>query len=675
MENLHAIFMTEAQELITEFEKSLLILDSDLSNKDGIASVFRTIHTLKGSASMFGFDNLSQLTHIIESIYDLIRNDKMLLTQNILSITLKSSDHLKKILDDPDLKNKSVKKEHQQLLLSLESISNQNIEIPQETITIQEVKIEQYATYYLLFIPNKDILINGTNTLYLFDDLIALGEGITLPYFNQMPGLKDIIPDLSYTCFETILYTNKGEDQIREVFMFVESFSHLFINKISDNNLLKNRKTVANLEKAHNYAEPFGEEKILSILLETVKVEQDKAEERISSLKNTNNVRVSSERLDELMNHVSELVTTQASLSLLSENLSIPELKTLAEGIEKITRRLRDTAFSMSLVPIESLVVRYQRLVRDLSRELKKDVIFLTEGTETEIEKSIIERLTEILLHVIRNSLDHGIESDETRLRLGKPAQGTLMLKSYYLGANVIIEISDDGAGINTERLRVKAEERGLITSGAILNKKELLNLIFHPGLSTANEVSDISGRGVGMDVVKRRIAEINGDIEVDSTPNKGTKVTIKLPPSLSIMDGLLLQVHNTYFILPLSIVEQIYGITYRDVNKDNNNLIVLAGEMIPYFLVRNEFDYERYNENNQLLQAVVVKFENQKVALIIDKVIGEYQAVLKPIGKLFKKQDFISGVSILGDGTVAIVLDPGRIVRRFVTENEYVIQ
>ncbi len=659
MDNMHAIFMAEAQELISELEKSLLMLDDDKENKDGIASVFRTMHTLKGSASMFGFESLSTLTHKIETIYDNIRNGKRKLTHNILSVTLRSVDHLKKLLEDAELTDESTKREHELLCQKIEELSKE------ETETVNPVQSaekgspgNEASTYYILFNPKADILKNGTNTLYLLDDLLAMGEGITLPFFCQMPSFKDIIPDTSYTGFETILCTDKSQEQIREVFIFVEGGCELKIKKIGTGNLLKIPLVIENLQRKHNLSLQTGEKQILSVLLASSNVQT-----QVTAAKTASNVRVSSFRLDELMNLVSELVTTQASLSLLAENSSFPELTSIAENIEKITRRLRDNAFTMSLIPIESLVVRYQRLVRDLSRELKKDVVVLTEGTETEIEKSIIERLTDPLLHLLRNSLDHGIESEDVRLRLGKPKQGTLMLKSYYSGANVVVEISDDGAGMDPEKLRKTAEEKGLITPNAVLSKKELLNLIFLPGFSTARTVTGISGRGVGMDVVKRKIAEIKGEVEVDSQINKGTKVTIKLPPSLSIIDGLLIQVHNTRFIIPLSAVDQIFGITCQQVRRSFNNVIILAGEAIPFYSLREEFGFENIQNDNDILQAVIVRYENNRVALILDKVIGEYQAVLKPLGKLFRHQESISGASILGDGGIALVLDTNKFI------------
>ena len=237
------------------------------------------------------------------------------------------------------------------------------------------------------------------------------------------------------------------------------------------------------------------------------------------------------------------------------------------------------------------------------------------------------------------------------------------MLKSYYSGAHVVIEISDDGAGMDTEKLRKKAEEKGLIAPNALLSKKELLNLIFLPGFSTAEKVTEISGRGVGMDVVKRKIAEIKGEVEIDSYINKGTTITIKLPPSMSIIDGLLVQVYDTRFIIPVSSVDQIFGITNKQIQNTFNNTIILVGEVIPFYSLREEFGFDEIQDENEMVQAVIVKYENKRVALILDRVVGEYQAVLKPLGKLFREQESVSGASILGDGSIALVLDTNKFI------------
>lgn len=663
IDNIRATFIAEAQELITDLEKSLLNLEQDPKNKESISTVFRSMHSLKGSASMFGFESISALTHNLETIYESIRDGKSILTHSILSVTFNSLDHLKRLLDDSEMKNKELKNTHISLLKDIESLLAESKNT--ETNTALSPSSEKAAvenTYYIFFKPIDKILHNGTNTLYLIEDMMALGEGISLPFFQSMPLFAELQADLSYTGFEIVLSTNKTEEVIHEVFMFVESECELVIHKISEGNLL-NEEAKEKLNKEINFSF-MGEDKIISILIPATKSSSTASvAAKVQQIKNVSNVRVSSERLDEFMNMVSELVTIQASLSLHAQKNESPQLLTIAENVEKITRRLRDNAFTMSLIPIESLVIRYQRLVRDLSLELKKDVVFKTEGTETEIDKSIIEKLTDPLLHLLRNSLDHGIESPEVRVSKGKPKQGVLLLKSYYSGANVIIEISDDGAGLNLEKIRAKAISKGLIAHDAIMSEKELINLIFTAGFSTAEQLTGVSGRGVGMDVVRRNISDIRGDIEVNTKENKGTTFKIRLPLTLSIIDGLLVRIGETDFILPLSSVDKCYEVETKILEESFNQWVTLEGQRTPYLFLRRDFNIA--NTAPSLSQVIKIAYEGGHVGLAVDRIVGEYQAVLKPLGELYLEQDEFSGSTILGDGVVALVMDPNRLIKK----------
>ena len=375
-------------------------------------------------------------------------------------------------------------------------------------------------------------------------------------------------------------------------------------------------------------------------------------------------IRVSSDKLDSLMNLVSELVTTQARLSLFAEHSGNTELLTIAENVQKLTRQLRDNAFDIVLVPIDTMLTRFQRLVRDLSKGLNKNVVFVAEGAETELDKTIIETLTDPLLHILRNCIDHGIESPEERKILGKPEQGTILLKAYYSGTNVHIKITDDGSGIDPEKIRSKAIQKGLISKDASLSGREIFDLLFIPGFSTAENVTDVSGRGVGMDVVKRKLAEVRGEVEIDSEINVGTTITFKLPLTLSIIDGLLVKIANNHYIIPLSVVGKIYSTDHESVVNKFNNLIILDGERLPFYYLREEFNLPENDQVNE--QIVLISYEDKKIGIVVDDVIGEYQAVLRTLGKMFKNQEIISGATILGDGTVALVMDTNKMILQF---------
>jgi two-component system chemotaxis sensor kinase CheA len=316
------------------------------------------------------------------------------------------------------------------------------------------------------------------------------------------------------------------------------------------------------------------------------------------------------------------------------------------------------------LVPINNMFGRFQRMVRDISGSLGKEIDFVTEGGETELDKTIIETLTDPLMHILRNSLDHGIEKAEDRLKIGKPTKGTVVLKAYYSGVFVYIQISDDGKGLDTKAIRNKAISKGIIKEDDILSEKELFDLIFYPGFSTAKEITDVSGRGVGMDVVKRNIADLKGTILVNSVLNEGTTLTIKLPLTLSIIDGLLIAIHNVNYIIPLSVIIKCYEVNNTELTNNFNRLILLDQEQIPFIDLREEFNHEA--GASSLSQIIVVNNGEKKVGICVDFIVGEYQAVIKPIGKYYKNQDFVSGATILGDGTIALVLDTNKIIEQF---------
>ncbi|HPV56757.1 MAG TPA: chemotaxis protein CheA, partial [Tenuifilaceae bacterium] len=462
----------------------------------------------------------------------------------------------------------------------------------------------------------------------------------------------------------------QGVGAINDVFIFVETDSKLEIQKVADINLLSDPKFVDEVTQLANVQKDIGYVTIQRVANQAIaRHNKQKSEvvkrERIGFKdKSAASIRVSSDKLDGLMNLVSELVTTQARLSLFAEENSVPGLGPIVENVQKLSRQLRDIAFSIVLIPIENLFGRFQRLVRDLSMELKKEVEFITEGADTELDKTIIENLSDPLMHIIRNSLDHGIEEASVRLSQGKSTKGKIVLKAYYSGASVIIQISDDGAGIDPEIIREKAILKGIIPPERKLSKKEILDLIFLPGFSTAKKVTDVSGRGVGMDVVKKKISEIRGEVEVDSEVGLGTTITIKLPLTLSIIDGLLVSINKAAYVIPLAAIDKIYAVEKEKIYSSYNNLVTLDGKQIPFFSLRKEFHLDASDE--ELEQVVVVNFEDNSVGMVVDFVIGEYQAVLKPLGKHYKTHDIFSGATILGDGTVALVMDTNKIIKLF---------
>lgn len=649
-------FLAEANELIIDIERCLLDIGRGANDSEDISAIFRSMHTLKGASGMFGFELVQRLTHHLENIYQDIRDGKRLMDADVTDLTFKTLDQLRVLLNAEP--NQSEPGGYNELLETVKALGSENKganQLSYATLTTSE------KTYYVKFTPHADIIRNGTNPLYLVDDLVALGTAVSLPFFNQLPDLDQIDVENCYTGFEVILSTDKSEDEIQTVFLFVEGNCELQISKLTDENSIKEFTN-----DHHPFLKPQAEAalgfEVIKNLLDT-RVGKHAHEAGKAGAQKKANIRVGAEQLDELMNLVSELVTTQARLSLFANGNASAELSGISENIEKITRRLRDNAFTMSLVPLDSIRVRFQRLVSDLSKDLRKSVDFVTEGMETKIDKSIIEKLTDPILHILRNCIDHGIETPEVRSKNGKSPQGTLSLRAFYSGSHVVIEISDDGSGINLQRIRTKAVSRGLANADAQLTDKELTDLIFLPGFSTATNVTDVSGRGVGMDVVRRNITDMRGEVEVTTTEGKGTCFTIRLPLTLSILDGLLVRIGTTDFVLPLGSVVKCHEIATVQLDSAFNHWLTLDGLRTPFIYLREVFAVA--DPKPHFSQLINVPYNGNTIGLAVDQIIGEYQAVLKPLGNFYAAQDEFSGATILGDGSVALVMDPTRLISK----------
>ena len=634
MEQLKDKYKDEALELITEMEKYLLLMETNPEDPTLMEQVFRAMHTLKGNSAMFGFKAISDFTHQLESVYDLIRSRKMSISKPVLNFTLMALDHLTLLvnketsLDEKDIVyHEKLSGDVIALINSIKSSTPANVGPACADETNGVIPAKKINTYHIFFSPHKEAFLNGVNPLHLIDALYELGRCEVVAHIDAIPPLEDCDIATCYTSWDIYLYTSVALDIIHEVFHMVEDKCVFKINQVLEN------EPAADLP---------GEPKKHVI----------------------SGIRVSSERLDSLMSLVSELMTLQAKLGTLAEQNPQSELVAVAENLEKISAQLRDNAFSMCLVPIEYIVAPFHRLVRDLSVELNKEIGFITEGTETALDKNIMESLADSLMHLLRNSIDHGIEAPGVRIKSGKPPQGTILFKASCVGTNVYIEIKDDGRGIDTEKLKNKAISKGIIGKDEKLSEKELLNLVFLPGLSTAEQVSGVSGRGVGMDVVKRKIADIGGQIKIDSQINRGTTITIKIPITVSIIDGLLVKSNHADFVIPLSSIENCYEIPAAHTLTGINNLMVFNGEQIPFInLVEEPGPATHRNTNREM---IVVHYEETKVGLLVDQIIGKLQAVLKPLGRHFQHVDTISGATILGDGKIALVLNTNKVIEQY---------
>jgi two-component system, chemotaxis family, sensor kinase CheA len=436
MDHLQSTFIAEAEELLTDLERVLLKCDMDLNNKESVEAIFRVMHTLKGSAGMFGFMHISELTHHLETIFDSIRETHSPISQEIIDLTLQSVDHLKNIIEDRELCQPLNAVRHHNVMSAIAT----NVVKPAGKVDkIVTSKGDTVSTYYIHCNLSSEIFKSGNNPLYFIEDLTALGRTVVIPDLSSIPLLSDLVTDVCYMNFEAILVTTNAPEKIKDVFLFAEHQCTVLIEKLSDTDLLSDAPFRESLHVHTQTMSVIGLKKIKCWVTTKSNNSDEAASSSNKKESHTSSIRVSSEKLDDLMNLISELVTSQAQLTLLAQQNDIAELSNLSENMEKITKRLRDNAFNICLVPLQTLETRFQRLLRDLSKELNKEINFITEGIETELDKSMIEQISDPILHILRNSIDHGIEAPEERVKNGKKKNGTIIMKAFHSGTGVYI--------------------------------------------------------------------------------------------------------------------------------------------------------------------------------------------------------------------------------------------
>ncbi|NGZ26897.1 MAG: chemotaxis protein CheA [Magnetococcales bacterium] len=653
-------FRAEASELLAELETALLELENDPTNSDGIGRVFRAMHTIKGSSGMAGFAEIVRFTHDVETLLDRVRKGQVAINQEILSLTLSAKDHVQTLLGDPEADQEWIATSDQILARLRPLLNEANVE---KSPADRAKSSGLLATYWIRYRPPPETLATGSNPLALLEELEHLGMISQTFHGEAIPVLEDMLPDQTYGWWDILLSTERGESGIRDIFMFEDERS-LRISRLGDGSVRKG--DFADMSTLFAPGGPNTEEALLAalhghyqrILNEKVQKRRECTGKEDTTL---SSIRVDSERLDRLVDMVGELVIIQSRLSLLVHRKRDSALEQIGEELERLTTEMRSNALGMRMVPIGTSFNSFRRLVRDLSATLGKQVDLVTEGEDTELDKTVIDRLKDPLLHILRNSIDHGIESPEARTRSGKAEKGTVRLAASNASGDVILTISDDGNGIDPDKIRRKAVERGLIAADAELAKRELLNLIFEAGFSTAEKVTDVSGRGVGMDVVKKAIDALRGTVDLDSTPGQGTIFTIRLPLTLAIIDGLNVQVGKESFILPLATVEACQE-RFLDGSEKAVGSIERMGHLIPCISLRHLMqvpgDAPRYE------RVIIAKVDNMEVGMAVDRVVGRQQAVIKSLGGIYKDIEWISGTTINGDGGVSLILDVSQLVR-----------
>jgi len=616
---------------------------------------------------MFGFDYVSKFTHHVETLLDAVREGKVAVSPQLTELVLAAADEIKRLLAVEPSVIPEPSEAREALIATLEAFSPVSAQLPIAANGLIEIDNSaaraQERPWQIVFRPCKDLFACGGNPLLLLRDLGKLGSMDVVAQMEDVPTLEDLEPGTCYLGWTVTLRTAADENAIRDVFVFVENGAELTIRPMAN--------ATYPMEVEAQAAVPVG--KSLSLDRATKvesRVESTQGLERKpaatdagKALSKESTVRVPSARLDRLVNLVGELVMNQSRLAQAALLAGTPEMANPVQEMERLVAELRDDVLSIRMLPIGTIFGRYRRLVHDLSAELGKEVDLVTEGADTELDKSILDQLGEPLVHLLRNSIDHGIESADQRVELGKPRRGTVRLSAAHMGSHVVIRIEDDGHGINRQAVRAKAVDKKLIAPEADLSDRELLNLILLPGFSTAERVTNVSGRGVGMDVVKRQIDALRGSLTVASEEGKGTRIALSLPLTLAIIEGLIVQVGGDQFIIPMAAITENVELEHTQrMQKNGRNVVVVRGELIPYIDLRAAFQVE--GDAPEIEKVVIVHHGDDRVGLVVDRVLGTHQTVLQPLGKFLRNIEVVSGATIMGDGRVALIFDIAAVVQ-----------
>lgn len=669
------VFRQEASELFEVLEGALLDLGQRPDDRELVDSAFRALHTIKGSGAMFGFDKVASFTHEFETAFDRVRKGEIKPTQELISVALAAKDYIRALIEDPqstdDIIGEAILDDLKRFVSSDQPAAPvaEIVEAP----PLAPVENKQ-AGWHLYLEFESHILRNGSNPLDLLEDLCKLGPCFVVPVTDGIPFLDEMEPEDCYLKWDVKLHAACDKDAIDDVFMFVSDEMKLTLSPLEHVEApaplplfqLLDEEPVAEMPAplVEAAAAPAAAPSVAKPEPQSEARPEPKTEPKAEAKRDDRSiatVRVQAERLDELMDRVGELVIAQARLTQLAASGSDLSIKMIAEEIERLASSLRDTTMGARMVPIGSLFGRFRRLIHDLSRDLSKPVEFVTTGEDTELDKTMIECLADPLVHLIRNAIDHGIEDTATRSANGKTEQGRIELAAVHSGAQVLVTVKDNGGGLNTARIRAKAEEQGLIAAGAVLSDHEIHQFLFHPGFSTAQTISALSGRGVGMDVVKRTIENMRGSIDLSTRSGQGTTVTLRLPLTLAIIEGLLIRVGEGRYIIPLSAVEECIELTAEDERSRGRNFLNVRGNLVPFLRLREIMSSSGSPDRHQ--KTIIISTGETHVGLVADQIIGNHQTVIKSLSKLHSDVTIFSGATILGDGTAALILDVAQLV------------
>ena len=678
-------FIAESRELLQEMEQTLLGVRQAADFNESVNAIFRAAHTIKGSAGLFGLDRIVRFTHVVESVLDEVRDGGVRIDDALVSLLLACGDHIGAMLAACERSRGDADETVAAAGSGLAEQLGTYLKKP-EAAPADDGSAD---SWHISLRFGRDVLRNGMDPLSFIRYLGTLGEitGIVTLH-DALPPADELDPESCYLGFEIALRTAADKPTIESVFEFVLDDCQVRIlpprSRISEyielirtlpeqpprlGEILVRCGTLTqhelDLALKTQQAEPAA--RIGEILVEQGSVEpmvveaalarQQQAQERRAP--EIQSVRVDADKLDRLINLVGELIIAAAGANLVARGSRVPELDEAHSTLATLVEGVRDSALQLRMVKIGATFARFQRVVHDVSRELGKDIGLVVSGEDTELDKTLVERIADPLTHLVRNAMDHGIEPADLRVARGKPARGTVRLNAHHDSGSIVIEVSDDGGGLNRDKILAKAVERGLVEPGRQLTENETYALIFEPGFSTAEQITNLSGRGVGMDVVKRNITALRGNVDVRSSEGAGTTVEVRLPLTLAIINGFQVGVGRSVFVVPLDMVEECVAFS-ADEGRDYTNL---RGQVLPFIRLRDYFELPGRPGARENI--VVVRHAGQRAGLVVDALLGEFQTVIKPLSKMFSHVQGISGSSIRGNGDVALILDVPALMRR----------
>ena len=721
------LFSEDASEQLQFMENALLDATENGVDDDKIGEIFRAMHTIKGTAGMFGFDTVVEFTHIAENLLDEVRKHTVETSEEMLALFLECKDHTEHLIElaieEENLDDETKDRDTELLNSLITYMPGTNVNTAPTSISdsaidnAMKIMSSKDTTWHVSIRFDEDFFTSGMDIISIFNFFNKMGEIIiNIPVIENVPLLEDTDPLKTKIGFELDFQTDVGYDDIEEIFEFVIDDVELAIFQHDDLNALSK---LISKQKNHNLRNLLIEEGIYTLeeietqslaISETVeddvideivieepqqtivqetpseigvvtkeepKVGKSEKKEKVEKkpksekkeVKKNSSLRVDSSKIDQLINQISEMVIANAKIIQISDDREDTQLEEAAASLSDMLEEVRNGIMNIRMVQVEDSFVKFKRIVKDTAKKIGKEIDFHILGGETELDKTVVEKISDPLVHMLRNSVDHGVEMPDEREAKGKSRKGTVNLRTYTDSGSVVIEIEDDGAGINKDRLLGKAIENGIVPENHNLTEKEIFMLIFAAGLSTAQAVSDISGRGVGMDVVRRNIEDLRGTIDIESTTDKGSLITIRLPLTLAIIDGFLVQAGETKYIIPLENIQECIELTdeYKDKMK-GNDYINLRGEILPILDIRKYFKEESSSEELRE-NVVIVKYTNDVIGLQVDELFGEHQTVVKPLGDIFQNVHGISGGSILGSGEVSIIFDIPKLIEYKINE------